>query len=298
MVCRNTEYRPRWPIDRYAASSCCRGDFRRSFCHCPMALPLTFRPKRAFAGWTLAVSASLPSVRCGNFRKPDYGQHFWSNIDGGIGGASAAAAADTGASNTNGFLRWLQGQVQSLHRAAKPRQAACLSPASDGYFIVGGATADGSTPAARTYSVRVGGQGLQRQQTHARSPTRESGGELPTYSPALTITEKLERRSYVELPKVAELRQRRQKCSHVCRLQRHSPMTSSSGRWLRLALLHLRQLEWLSSRVTISPSIPIGDIYARSASCKTRSYGARDMTRNPPSLMPIVAPGYVDKPER
>ena len=36
------------------------------------------------------------------------------SIDGGIGGASAAAAGDTGASTTNGFLRWLRDKFKAF----------------------------------------------------------------------------------------------------------------------------------------------------------------------------------------
>ena len=103
-----------------------------------------------------------------------------------IGGASAAAAGDTGESTTNGFLRWLRDRFKAFTGQQTSASSLSVTGASDGYFIVGGATADGITPAAGTYSVRVGGQDSSGNK---RTLLLKSGGELPTYSPALTITE-------------------------------------------------------------------------------------------------------------
>ena len=83
-------------------------------------------------------------------------------------------------------LRWLRDRFKAFTGQQTSASSFVCHRASDGYFIVGGATADGSTPAAGTYSVRVGGQDSSGNK---RTLLLKSGGELPTYSPALTITE-------------------------------------------------------------------------------------------------------------
>ena len=101
-----------------------------------------------------------------------------------IGGASAAAAGDTGESTTNGFLRWLRDFWLSLKGTKTAANSISVTGASDSVFYVGGVSADGVAPTNQ--AVRVGGidaGGLKR------TLLLKSGGELPTYSPALTITE-------------------------------------------------------------------------------------------------------------
>ena len=65
------------------------------------------------------------------------------DIDAGIGGASAAAAGDTGASTTNGFLRWIRDWF--VNRTGQKASAASLSTVSasdDPVVVATGAKAD------------------------------------------------------------------------------------------------------------------------------------------------------------
>ena len=77
------------------------------------------------------------------------------SIDGGIGGATAAAAGDTGASTTNGFLRWLRDFWLSLKGTKTAANSISVTGASDSVFYVGGVSADGVAPTNQ--AVRVGG---------------------------------------------------------------------------------------------------------------------------------------------
>ena len=77
------------------------------------------------------------------------------SIDGGIGGATAAAAGDTGASTTNGFLRWLRDFWLGLKGIKTAANSLSMAQASDNVFIVGGGSADGVAPTSN--AVRVSG---------------------------------------------------------------------------------------------------------------------------------------------
>ena len=72
-----------------------------------------------------------------------------------IGGASAAAAGDTGASTTNGFLRWMRDFWLSLKGTKTAANSISVTGASDSVFYVGGVSADGVAPTDQ--AVRVGG---------------------------------------------------------------------------------------------------------------------------------------------
>lgn len=86
-----------------------------------------------------------------------------SSIDGGIGGASAAAAGDTGASTTNGFLRWIRDFWFALKGTKTAANSVSVTGASDGVFYVGGVSADGVAPTNQAVRVSgVDGGGLKR----------------------------------------------------------------------------------------------------------------------------------------
>ena len=72
-----------------------------------------------------------------------------------IGGASAAAAGDTGESTTNGFLRWLRDKFKAFTGQQTSANSLSVTGASDGVFYVGGVSADGVAPTNQ--AVRVGG---------------------------------------------------------------------------------------------------------------------------------------------
>ncbi len=80
-----------------------------------------------------------------------------------IGGASAAAAGDTGASTTNGFLRWMRDFWLSLKGTKTAANSLSVTGASDGVFYVGGVSADGVAPTNQAVRVSgVDGGGLKR----------------------------------------------------------------------------------------------------------------------------------------
>ena len=71
------------------------------------------------------------------------------NVNAAIGGTDAPAAGDTGASTTNGFLRWLRDKLYSI------------SPSN--WLVVGGAAAVGSSPTVPPVGVSgIDGSGLKR----------------------------------------------------------------------------------------------------------------------------------------
>jgi hypothetical protein len=70
-------------------------------------------------------------------------------VSDGIGGASATTAGDTGASTTNGFLRWIRDKLYTI--------------APSTWMVVGGAAAVGESPTANPVGVSgVDGGGLKR----------------------------------------------------------------------------------------------------------------------------------------
>ena len=80
-----------------------------------------------------------------------------------IGGASAAAAGDTGASTTNGFLRWMRDFWFALKGTKTAANSVSVTGASDGVFYVGGVSADGVAPTNQAVRVSgVDGGGLKR----------------------------------------------------------------------------------------------------------------------------------------
>lgn len=109
------------------------------------------------------------------------------SIDGGIGGASAAAAADTGASTTNGFLRWLRDFWLSLKGTKTAANSISVTGASDSVFYVGGVSADGVAPTNQAVRVSgIDGSGLKR------TLATDSSGyqyvkQLPTLSAAINL---------------------------------------------------------------------------------------------------------------
>ena len=80
-----------------------------------------------------------------------------------IGGASAAAAGDTGASTTNGFLRWMRDFWFALKGTKTAANSVSVTGASDSVFYVGGVSADGVAPTNQAVRVSgVDGGGLKR----------------------------------------------------------------------------------------------------------------------------------------
>ena len=219
---------------------------------------------RALLAGTLAVSASslpLPSGAATSANQTTANTSL-SNIDSGIGGASAAAAADTGASTTNGFLRWLRDRFKAFTGQQTSASSLSVTGASDGYFIVGGATADGSTPAAGTYSVRVGGQDSSGNK---RTLLLKSGGELPTYSPALTITENWNAALTSSYQKVATT-------TAATKMLRMSAACNATAYDIEFQVVTAGAAAPSATGMALLAGddfplgIPIGDIYARSAS--------------------------------
>lgn len=109
------------------------------------------------------------------------------SIDGGIGGASAAAAGDTGASTTNGFLRWMRDFWLSIKGTKTAANSVSVTGASDGVFYVGGVSADGVAPTNQAVRVSgIDGSGLKR------TLATDSSGyqyvkQLPTLSAAINL---------------------------------------------------------------------------------------------------------------
>ena len=121
--------------------------------------PLTDTQLRASAVPVSASALPLPSGAATSSNQTTANSSL-SSIDGGIGGASAAAAGDTGASTTNGFLRWLRDFWLSLKGTRTAANSVSVTGASDGVFYVGGVSADGVAPtnqAVRVSGVDAGG---------------------------------------------------------------------------------------------------------------------------------------------
>lgn len=120
---------------------------------------------RALLAGTLAISAAslpLPSGAATSANQTTANNSL-SSIDGGIGGASAAAAGDTGASTTNGFLRWMRDFWLALKGTKTAANSISVTGASDSVFYVGGVSADGVAPTNQAVRVSgVDGGGLKR----------------------------------------------------------------------------------------------------------------------------------------
>ena len=105
-----------------------------------------------------------------------------------IGGASAAAAGDTGESTTNGFLRWLRDFWFALKGTKTAANSLSVTGASDGVFYVGGVSADGVAPTNQ--AVRVSGiddSGLKRTLA-TDSSGYQYAKQIPQLSTAINIT--------------------------------------------------------------------------------------------------------------
>ena len=124
--------------------------------------PLTDTQLRAAAVAISAASLPLPTDAATSANQTTANTSL-SGIDGGIGGASAAAAGDTGASTTNGFLRWLRDFWLGLKGTKTAANSVSVTGASDGVFYVGGVSADGVAPTNQAVRVSgVDGGGLKR----------------------------------------------------------------------------------------------------------------------------------------
>ena len=148
--------------------------------------PLTDTQLRAAAVAISAASLPLPSGAATSANQTTANTSL-SGIDGGIGGASAAAAGDTGASTTNGFLRWMRDFWFALKGTKTAANSVSVTGASDGVFYVGGVSADGVAPTNQAVRVSgIDGSGLKR------TLATDSSGyqyvkQLPTLSAAINL---------------------------------------------------------------------------------------------------------------
>ena len=149
--------------------------------------PLTDTQLRAAAVAISAASLPLPSGAATSANQTTANTSL-SGIDGGIGGASAAAAGDTGASTTNGFLRWMRDFWFALKGTKTAANSVSVTGASDSVFYVGGVSADGVAPTNQ--AVRVGGidaGGLKRTLA-TDTYGYQYAKQIPQLSTAINIT--------------------------------------------------------------------------------------------------------------
>ena len=221
--------------------------------------PLTDTQLRAAAVAISAASLPLPSGAATSANQTTANTSL-SGIDGGIGGATAAAAGDTGASTTNGFLRWMRDFWFALKGTKTAANSISVTGASDSVFYVGGVSADGVAPTNQ--AVRVGGidaGGLKR------TLLLKSGGELPTYSPALTITENWNAALTSSYQKVATT-------TAATKMLRMSAACNATAYDIEFQVVTAGAAAPSTTGMALLAGddfplgIPIGDIYARSAS--------------------------------
>ena len=181
-------------------------------------------------------------------------------------GTATIGKVDQGAA---GAAPWAQNLAQiggaSLSLGQKTAaNSLSVAGASDGYFVVGGATPDGSAPTVGTYSVRIGGQDANGNK---RTLLLKSGGELPTYSPALTVTENFNAALTASYQKVATT-------TAATKMLRMSAACNATAYDIEFQVVAAGAAapstagQALLAGDDFPQGFPIGDIYARSATAQ------------------------------